>query len=117
MTVTGPSKPEGRSGELALYGFTVVNATFVAPACSSPMRRLTQAFTTSILISFAPGFSAEVTSTRYGACQTCSSFLPLTVTTARFFTSPRSIQSREPFLNQSGDVCTAFVYVPTPEKY
>src|ERR1700684_47195 len=43
--------------------------------------------------------------------------LPLTDTTARFLTSPRSIHSFEPFLNQSGEASTVFVYVATPEKY
>src|SRR5437867_10228596 len=39
------------------------------------------------------------------------------VTSARFFTSPRSSQRRAPFLNQLGEASTVFVYVPTPEKY
>jgi len=63
-TVTGPSKPDGNSGELALYGFTSAKAILEAPGCSSPMSRFTHAFTTFTWISFVPGLSAEVTSRR-----------------------------------------------------
>src|SRR5271157_1301390 len=59
---------------------------------------------TLMLTSLAPGFKALVASTRYGVCQTSPSDLPFTVTSARFFTSPRSIHSFAPFLNQSGEV-------------
>src|SRR4051794_7204616 len=43
--------------------------------------------------------------------------LPFTVTSARFFTSPRSSQRCEPLPNQSAGARMVFVYVPTPEKY
>src|ERR1035441_116321 len=43
--------------------------------------------------------------------------LPLTVTSARFLTSPMSIQTCEPFFSQSAFTSTVFVYVPDPEKY
>jgi len=37
------------------------------------------------------------------------SSLPLTVTTAKFFTSPRSIHNRAPLRNHSGEASTVFV--------
>jgi hypothetical protein len=64
MTVTGPSSPEGSGGQSGLYGATSANVYFVAPGCRSPIIRFTQALITFTLIVFAPGFSAEVTSTR-----------------------------------------------------
>src|SRR5271157_50559 len=67
--------------------------------------------------SFAPGFSALVASTQNGACQTMPSGFPFTITSARFFTSPRSIHRCAPFLNQSADAWMVFLYVPVPEKY
>src|ERR1700679_4183772 len=42
---------------------------------------------------------------------------PFTDTSARFFTSPRSIQMRPSFPNQPAGAFTTFVYVPVPEKY
>src|ERR1035441_215023 len=59
------------------------------------MSRLTHAFVTLIDTSFAPGFRTAVASTRYGACQTIPRDLPLTTTSARFLTSPKSSQTCE----------------------
>lgn len=45
--LTGPKRPEANKGDFALYGFIGVKVYFtVAPGCSSPIRRLTQAFVT-----------------------------------------------------------------------
>ena len=63
-TATGPNKPDGSRGELALYGFTSADVNLVAPGCSSPIRRLTQALTTLMVTSLAPGLSAVVASMR-----------------------------------------------------
>ena len=44
---TGPSRPEGSNGELALYGFTSAKVYFVvASGCWSPISRLTHALIT-----------------------------------------------------------------------
>src|ERR1035438_7046661 len=98
---TGPSKPEGSSGESALYGAMSAEVYFAAPGCWSPMRRLTHALITVTLSVFAPGLRTAVTSTRYGVCHTMPSGLPFTVTEARFFTSPRSSQSLAPDRNHA----------------
>ena len=46
---TGPSKPEGNNGELALYGFTSAKVYFVvASGCWSPISRFTHALVTLI---------------------------------------------------------------------
>ena len=94
-----------------------VKVYFSAPGCWSPMSRFTHAFVTLMVNSFAPGFNAEVASTRYGICQTIPSGLPFTVTSARFLTSPKSIQRCAPGLNHSAGAWMVLVYVPTPEKY
>src|SRR6266567_1269299 len=101
MIVTGPMRPDGSNGESALYDFHVENVYLIlASACWSPMIRFTHGLITFTEISLAPGLSAEVASTRYGACHTVPSSLPFTVTTVRFFTSPRSIHSLAPLPNQ-----------------
>ena len=89
----------------------------MAPGCSSPIRRFTHEFTTLIVISLVPGLRPDVTSIRYGACQVCPNSFPLTDTTARFLTSPKSIHNLAPLLNQEGAAWRVFVYVPIPEKY
>src|SRR6202789_588989 len=81
------------------------------------MIRFTQAFTTLISTWLAPGLSALVTFTRYGACHTTPRSLPLIFTLARFFTSPRSRYRFSPFANQLASAWIVLVYVPAPEKY
>src|ERR1700675_310635 len=57
--LTGPKRPQGTSGESALYAFQAVKVYLVvASGCRSPMMRLTQALMTLTEISLAPGFSA-----------------------------------------------------------
>ena len=101
---TGPSKPEGNNVESALYGWITVNVYLFAPGCWSPIIRFTQAFTTFIVTLFVPGRIASVASTRNGVCHTVPSDLPFIVTTARFFTSPKSIHTRVPRVNQACEV-------------
>src|ERR1700733_4235761 len=43
--------------------------------------------------------------------------LPLTVTSARFFTSPKSIHTCAPLRNHSAGALMVLVLVPVPEKY
>ena len=90
---TGPSRPEGNKAESAVYGWITVNVYLFPPDFWSPIIRFTHALITFMVMSLLPGFSASVTSTRYGACHTAPSDLPFTVTTARFFTSPKSIHN------------------------
>src|SRR5579884_1749990 len=106
---TGPSNPEGSNGELALYGFTSAYVYFVAPGCCSPIRRLTHAFVTLIVSSLDPGFSTLLTFTRKGVCHTTPRDFPLTSTSARFLTSPRSSQICAPGLNQLAGALMVFV--------
>jgi hypothetical protein len=58
-----------------------------------------------------------VTSTRNGAFQMMPSGLPFMVTSAIFFTSPRSTIRRVPDWNQFFGASIEFVYVAVPEKY
>lgn len=63
---------------------------FCTPACWSPISRFTHRFVTLISSVFAPCFSASVMSIRNGFLHTKPNDFPLTTTSARFFTSPRS---------------------------
>src|SRR5215469_8939327 len=108
--LTGPNRPDGSSGVSALYVFQVEKVYLVvASGCLSPTSRLTHELITFTETSFAPGLSAPVASTRYGACQTVPRSFPFTVTTAMFFTSPRSIHTLAPFLNQPAGACNVLV--------
>src|SRR5579863_4006895 len=54
---------------------------------------------------------------RNGACHTTPTGLPLILTSARFFTSPRSSHTWPSFFHQSAEALMVLVYVPLPEKY
>jgi hypothetical protein len=73
-----------------------VNVTFCAPGCWSPIRRLTHRFATLTSSALRPGFARLPMSIRYGANQLVPASLPLTRTSARSPTLPRSIHSGAP---------------------
>src|SRR4030042_6237879 len=81
------------------------------------MSRLTHKLVIFISSLFSPGFNASVTSSLNGLFHTIPRGLPLTVTSARFLTTPRSSQSCLPFSNQFSGALIVFIYVPVPEKY
>src|SRR5438552_11196585 len=90
---------------------------FVTPGCASPIKRLTQRLVTLIASLFSPALNARVTSTRKGSFQTTPKDFPFTITSARFFTSPRSSHNSFPGTNQLLSAIIVFVYVAVPEKY
>src|SRR3974377_619640 len=103
-------RPDGCSGESARYGEAAVYVIFcVTLDCWSPMSRLIHKSVPLISRLFAPGLSAEVTSARNGAFQTMPSDLPFTVTSAMFFTLPKSRINLLLALNQSAGASTLFV--------
>src|SRR5437762_4333337 len=90
---------------------------FVTPSCASPIKRLTQRLVTLIASLFSPALNARVTSTRKGSFQTTPKDFPFTITSARFFTSPRSNHNCVLFVTQFLSAVIDFVYVAVPEKY
>jgi len=88
---TGPSSPEGRSGDLAtnLRMFVSVKRSFVGSA-SSPIRRFGHRLTTVTSSSFTPAFTAPAMLTRAGLVQTTPRLFPFTRNSATSRTSPRS---------------------------
>ena len=107
---------QGKSGESALYKSTVVQVNrFSGGSFLSPIRRFGQRFVTRISSVLRPGLTNPARFISNGCFQRIPAFRPLMVTSARFFTAPRSRNARLE-VSCSAVNSNSRLYVAVPEK-